>query len=92
MTDYLPWIPERFKKGFMRRILLSVHTEIHRQIGELRERGVEPTIIKLGPVCSRRFCYEAGTGNLRMDPKLGPTEYLGIPIQYNHQREGVYVE
>ncbi len=92
MTDYLPFIPERYKKGFMRRILLSVHCEIHRQAGDLKKQNIEPKVIKLGPVCGRRFCYEAGNGNVNMLPRLGPKEYLGIPIQYNHRVEGVYVE
>ena len=90
--DLLPFIPERYKRknSPMRIILLSVNNEIHRQIGLLKKQKKKPAIIRLGPVCSVRFCYEMNQCNIRIED--GPREYLGIPIRYRYPREGVYVK
>ncbi len=87
--ELLPYIPERYKKGFMRKILLSVTVEIHRQIGELKKQKKKPSKIFLGPVCSVRFCYEQNHRNIRIEE--GPKSYLDMPITYRHQEEGVFV-
>lgn len=89
--NLLSWVPERYKRknSPMRRILLSVTNEIHRQIGELKRQKKKPAFIKLGPVCSVRFCYEQNRGNIRISD--GPREYLEMPVKYRYHREGVFV-
>jgi hypothetical protein len=88
--NLFPFIPQRYQRGFMRRVLFSVTVEIHRQIGELRRQKKKPACIKLGSVCSVRFCYEQNHRNIRISD--GPREYLGLPISYRHPQEGVFVE
>ncbi len=89
--DLLPYIPERYKNPAspMRVVLLSVTTEIHRQIGALERQKKKPAVIKLGPVCSVRFCYEQNGRDIRIE--RGPKEYLGLPVRYRYRREGVFV-
>lgn len=84
--NLLPFIPEKYKRGFYRRMLLSVTVEIHRQLGATKE---PVCLIRLGSVCSVRFCYEQNNGNIRISE--GPAEYLNIPIHYRWIEEGVFI-
>lgn len=88
--DLLPYIPSRYRKGFMRKVLLSVTVEIHRQLGEVKKQKKKPVRICLGQVCSVRFAYEQNKRNIRLDE--APKEYLGLPIQYRYPVEGVHID
>ena len=89
--DLRPYMPEKYKKGFMARILHSVTVEIHRQIGALKKQKLKPARIYLCPVCSVRFCYEHNHGV--PDMRKAPKEYLGMPIVYRYKKiVGVWVE
>lgn len=90
--DLLPYIPEKYKKGFAKMVLYSVTVEINGHIGILKKQKLEPYRIHLCPICSVRFCYEQNARNIRIDE--GPKEYLGIPIVYRSTKIefGVWVE
>lgn len=83
-------LPEgKYAKGWLKPVIFSVTVEIHGQIGDLKKQKKEPGLIKLGPHCSVRFCYEH-TG--QTDLRKAPGEYLGIEIIYRYEFEGVFVE
>lgn len=90
---YLPGIPDKYQKGYLYKVLLSVTNEIHRQIRELKKANKKPKAIYLGKICSMRFAYEQGSKNKSFDIRQAPKEYLGLPVHYHCDKiTGVYVE
>lgn len=87
---YIPHVPSKIKKGFMRKILLSVTNEINTQIRELKICNKKPALIRLGKYCSIRFAYEQNNCNINISQ--APPKYLGIPVDYNNNIIGVFVE
>jgi len=83
------------KRGFARAIYGSITMEINRQIAELRKRGMEPVLVRLGPHASIVYAWEHWTPDARLD--LAPTHHRGyrcnVPIQYRDPKvSGVFVE
>lgn len=89
---YLPDIPDRYQKGYLYQVLLSITNEIHTQIGQLKKSNKKPKAIYLGKICSMRFAYEQGSKNKSFDIRQSPEEYLGLPVHYHSEKiTGVYV-
>ncbi|AZO95273.1 hypothetical protein [Halocella sp. SP3-1] len=90
---YLPGIPEKYQKGYLYKVLLSVTVEINGQISEIKKAKKKPSAIYLGPICSMRFAYEQGSQNKSFDIRQAPKKYLGLPVHYHCEKiTGVYVE
>ena len=83
------------KRGFNRAIYGSITVEINRQLGELRRRGLEPALIRLGPHASIKYAWEQWVPEARIElaPKEHKWAYGTVPIRYRDPKvSGVVVE
>jgi len=83
------------RRGFARPIYGSITVEINRQLGELRRRGLTPTLVRLGPYASVKYAWEQRTPEARIDlaPKKHRWAYGMVPIRYRDPKvSGVVVE
>ena len=85
-------IPDKYKSGYLEKILLSVTVEINRQIKNIKSNNKKPKAIYLGPACSQKFAYEQGDIPNSLDTRQAPKKYAGLPIHYHCDNlVGVYV-
>lgn len=83
------------KRGFASAIYASVTNEINFQIGQLRRKGLDPSLVRLGHHASVRYAWETWTPDARIED--APKEHVGhrcrVPVQYRDAKvSGVRVE
>ncbi|HEX7021397.1 MAG TPA: hypothetical protein VF171_00970 [Trueperaceae bacterium] len=83
------------KRGFNRPVYASITNEINWQIAQLRKRGLQPTLVRLGLHASVIYAWEHWTKEARIED--APTHHDGyrcrVPIRYRDPKvSGVFVE
>lgn len=85
--------PSWAKKGFNRQIYASITNEINYQIGQLRKRGFEPTLVRLGPAASIVYANEHWSHGIGGGPQYHKGYKCEVPIKYRDKSiSGVIVE
>jgi hypothetical protein len=93
----MSWVHDRrpswARRGFNRQIYWSVTCEINWQIAQLRKRGLEPVLVRLGSAASAVYAREHRAQRVSQAPTHHDGYRCRVPIRYRDPRlSGVAVE
>ena len=93
----MPWVHDRrpswARRGFAGQIYWSVTCEINWQIAQLRKRGLEPALVRLGSAASAVYAREHRAQRVSQAPAYHDGYRCRVPIRYQDPHlSGVAVE
>ncbi len=81
------------QRGFAKLIYWSITCEIDKQIAQLRQRGLAPALIRLGPAASVVYAHEHWAQRIEDAPACHRGYRCDVPIVYRDERvSGVAIE